>query len=583
MNRILLFWTMTGALLTQGHCLAESTVFTYQGRLSANGLPANGLYDFRFAIYRLETNGLLIGGPLTNTAVGVTNGLFTTSLDFGHTPFLSDNHWMDCAVRSNGSAGSFTTLSPRIRIAAAPYAIAAANIVNGGVTASSLSPGPGIDGQVLQMTNGVLTWANLGTGGTVTSVSSGSGLRGGPITGAGILSIDPAVVPCLTSNQVFTGANTFNNPANTFLGNGAGLTSLSADNLVSGTVPDARLSGNVAMLNGSQVFSGTESGSASIRVTGPGTNNWLLLSNGAVWIPPFAQPTEELGGDGQRGGIYFGSAGDTGPNPWNNQYILNKSHSTGPIPGQLLLSHQSIALEEATFGEIALGNDGDEAGLIRIRYDDMFGTNLKLGQPGHSHPLVFQARNKSNDGFVHNSYPSIIAFHGSGSDIFPADPLYNYGISAAGVLAFYTASPWPGSGSTLSGGLEMGRMETNGWNFRGTMTYQKSSSAINSGSNYVLDFGTNNYIEINLNTSPVKFSTINPHGGSNNVQSLNLILHAGSSARNVAFPAWKVLSPTGTVSAPTNLPALSTTVVRLEILGVGGDANTLARFESYLQ
>jgi len=151
------------------------------------------------------------------------------------------------------------------------------------------------------------------------------------------------------------------------------------------------------------------------------------------------------------------------------------------------------------------------------------------------------------------------------------------------VLAFYTASPWPGFGSTFTGGLEMGRMETNGWNFRGTMTYQKSTVAVNSGTNYVLDFGTNNYIEVNINTSPVRFSTVNPHGGSTNVQSLNLILHAGVSSRNVVFPAWKVLSPTGTASAPTNLPALSTTVVRLEVLGAGGDTNTLARFESYLK
>src|ERR1041385_7908696 len=283
MNRILLFWTMTGALLTQVHCLAESTVFTYQGRLSANGLPANGLYDFRFAIYRLETNGLLLGGPLTNTAVGVTNGLFTTSLDFGHTPFLGDNHWMDCAVRSNGSTSSFTPLTPRTRIAAAPYAIAAANIVNGGVTASSLSAGSGTDGQVLQMTNGVLTWANLGTGGTVTSVRTGPGLLGGPITGSGTVSIDPAVVPCLSSNQIFTGANAFINAANSFAGNGSGLTTLSADSLTSGTVPDARLSGNVAMLDGSQVFGGDETGGGSIRVTGPGTNNWLVLSNGSIW------------------------------------------------------------------------------------------------------------------------------------------------------------------------------------------------------------------------------------------------------------------------------------------------------------
>src|SRR5882724_958764 len=157
--KLLVLGATLGALVAPVRlCFAESTIFTYQGRLTANGTPANGVYDFRFSIYRTETNGLMIAGPLTNMAVGVTNGLFTTSLDFGHQPFLGDNHWMDYAVRTNGSTSAFTTLAPRIRIASAPYAIAAANVIDGAVTASSLSPGPGANGQVLQMNNGVLTW-----------------------------------------------------------------------------------------------------------------------------------------------------------------------------------------------------------------------------------------------------------------------------------------------------------------------------------------------------------------------------------------------------------------------------------------
>src|SRR5438552_7433800 len=169
---------------------AQSTIFTYQGRLAANGSPANGLYDFRFTIYKVETNGLVIAGPLTNTAVAVSAGLFNISLDFGQQPFLGVNRWMEIAVRTNGSAGAFSTLDPRIRIASAPYAIAAANVIDGAVTAASLSPGPGANGQVLQMNNGVLTWGSSGAGG-VTSVASGAGLLGGPITNSGTLSVNP--------------------------------------------------------------------------------------------------------------------------------------------------------------------------------------------------------------------------------------------------------------------------------------------------------------------------------------------------------------------------------------------------------
>jgi hypothetical protein len=49
----------------------------------------------------------------------------------------------------------------------------------------------------------------------------------------------------------YTGAVFFNNPANAFSGSGAGLTSLNASQLASGTVPDGRLSANVSLLGSS--------------------------------------------------------------------------------------------------------------------------------------------------------------------------------------------------------------------------------------------------------------------------------------------------------------------------------------------
>jgi len=62
---------------------AQSTIFNYQGRLNLNGSVANGFYDFEFTIYKVETNGVIIAGPMTNTAVAVSNGLFNVALDFG--------------------------------------------------------------------------------------------------------------------------------------------------------------------------------------------------------------------------------------------------------------------------------------------------------------------------------------------------------------------------------------------------------------------------------------------------------------------------------------------------------------------
>jgi hypothetical protein len=57
--------------------------------------------------------------------------------------------------------------------------------------------------QVLQWNGGGWVCAFVG-GGTVTSVGSGLGLTGGPITNSGTLAIDPAVVPQLGTTNIFT-------------------------------------------------------------------------------------------------------------------------------------------------------------------------------------------------------------------------------------------------------------------------------------------------------------------------------------------------------------------------------------------
>ena len=76
-----------------------------------------------------------------------------------------------------------------------------------------------------------------------------------------------------SGTNVFTGVNSFVGPSNQFVGtfsgafagNGAGLTGINASNLT-GTVPDARLSGNVALRSADNVFVGTQSIGGSIGI-----------------------------------------------------------------------------------------------------------------------------------------------------------------------------------------------------------------------------------------------------------------------------------------------------------------------------
>jgi hypothetical protein len=109
-------------------CLAQGTAFTYQGRLNNGGGPANGLYDFQFSLSNAPSGGSQLGVTVTNLAVGVTNGLFTTTLDFG--PVLAGQAaWLAISVRNNG-AGSYVGLTPLQPLLPTPYAIMANSASN---------------------------------------------------------------------------------------------------------------------------------------------------------------------------------------------------------------------------------------------------------------------------------------------------------------------------------------------------------------------------------------------------------------------------------------------------------------------
>src|SRR5690349_7407120 len=77
---------------------AQGTTFTYQGRLTDNGIPANGNYDMLFSLFDAPTGGTQVDGTLTGTAVPVTNGLFVVPLDFGNGIFTGAARWLKIDV-----------------------------------------------------------------------------------------------------------------------------------------------------------------------------------------------------------------------------------------------------------------------------------------------------------------------------------------------------------------------------------------------------------------------------------------------------------------------------------------------------
>jgi hypothetical protein len=185
-------------VMTCAAAQAQTTAFTYQGKLSDAGIPANGDYEIKFGLADALSGGSVFN-TLTKDPVTASDGVFTVELDYGAPAFIGFNRWIEVSVRPSGSVDPFEILSPRQTVTSTPYAIHA-----GSVNASSLI--------------GQVTDANLAT----------------------TLSV----------------ARSFTNPGNTFYGDGTNLTNLDADSVATGTLADTVLSSNVALRNGGNTFTG---------------------------------------------------------------------------------------------------------------------------------------------------------------------------------------------------------------------------------------------------------------------------------------------------------------------------------------
>jgi hypothetical protein len=138
----LLFGLLLG-LISFSPAIAQTTTFTYQGKLNDGGAPANGSYDLQFALFPVPASGDQIGATIARASVIVTSGVFTVPLDFGATAFPGADRYLEISVRPAGSTGAYTTLAPRQQITSTPYAIrslstaSADNVSVGGVPAGN--------------------------------------------------------------------------------------------------------------------------------------------------------------------------------------------------------------------------------------------------------------------------------------------------------------------------------------------------------------------------------------------------------------------------------------------------------------
>ena len=126
---------LTQAQSPDGNVTAQTavgTAFTYQGRLTDGGNPADGEYDFEFKLY--DDVSTQVGSTVTINDKTVTDGLFTVQLDFGSGIFDGEARYLEVCVRPGDSNGDFTPLSPWQALTAAPYALHALEAPWSGLT-----------------------------------------------------------------------------------------------------------------------------------------------------------------------------------------------------------------------------------------------------------------------------------------------------------------------------------------------------------------------------------------------------------------------------------------------------------------
>jgi len=202
---------------TQTQLQAQGTAFTYQGRLNVGVSPANGLYDFRFRLASDPFGNDYVGSAYLTNAIGVTNGLFATKIDFGAGIFTGGTNWLEVDVKTN-LAGAYAVLSPLQQVTPTPSAIFAetAASLNGTVSAAQLS---GV------VANGNLP-SNPTVSGTVTAGAfSGNGAN---VTNINAANLTGALPPAILPAGVVTNTETGVTLSGVFNGNGSGLTNVTA-------------------------------------------------------------------------------------------------------------------------------------------------------------------------------------------------------------------------------------------------------------------------------------------------------------------------------------------------------------------
>ncbi|HEX6189676.1 MAG TPA: hypothetical protein VFZ40_16490 [Pyrinomonadaceae bacterium] len=311
-------------LLSAGGALGQTTSFTYQGKLTDGGTPANGTYQMQFSLHSaVSGDANQIGSTTTIDSVSVTNGTFTVELNFtAPNAFDGGARWLKMAVRKP-SDQSFVSLNPRQPISSTPYAVRTLSAASAEMATNASQLGGVAASQYVQTSDTRLSDArpastvNFDTAslsGTVppARLPSLAGDVTGPPNATVLSSVGGQTASNVASATTTTKAATSANTANTIIKRDAGgnfsagtITASLNGNSTSATTA-GNVTGIVAVANGgtgsaiknfvdlstnqtvggNKTFTGTLSGSGSGLTNVPGAIKWQTVSQLAQQAQP---------------------------------------------------------------------------------------------------------------------------------------------------------------------------------------------------------------------------------------------------------------------------------------------------------
>jgi hypothetical protein len=251
---------------------AQTSAFTYQGKISDSGSAANGNYDLQFKLYDALSSGTQQGTTVALSSVAVTNGIFAVNLDFGAITFSGAGRFLEISIKPTGSPNPYTVLAPRQQVMSTPYAIKSLNAA----TADGLS----------------VACVNCVTSSQIQNV------QGSQISGA----IPVGSIPAGSSNYIQNG-----------IAQQAGNFNISGNGFVGGT-----LSANIVNVATQYNFGGQ-------RLLGVSGVSGLQITNIFAGIGAGAATTPDASGNGNYNSFFGNFAGQSNTTGYSNTFFGNSA------------------------------------------------------------------------------------------------------------------------------------------------------------------------------------------------------------------------------------------------------------------